>query len=361
VRVRYTLKTQPLYILLLALPLTWIAAWTQWNDVVRFLFSILGIIPLAHLLGQATESLAARTSPRIGGLINATLGNAAELIITVIALRAGLIDLVKASITGSIIGNVLLVMGAAILAGGWKHGTQYFERTQTGLSATQLALAVIALAIPTLFAQAIEPQHHAVEKLSLGVALVMIVIYTLGLVFGFQRARTHISHRESPTPKPHHAPPWSLRKSLTLLTLATVGIVWLSENLVSVIEPTVGALGLSEFFIGIIVVPIIGNAAEHLVAVSAALKDQMDLSLEITLGSSTQIALFVAPLLVFLSAFVGPQRLTLVFHPFELAALGAGTIIAALIAQDGESNWMEGVQLLGVYLIIALAFFFLPT
>ena len=359
-RISRTLQAQPLYTLFLTLPMTLVAEWMHWNGVVLFFLSILGIVPLAHLLGQATEALSTHTGPRIGGFLNATLGNAAELIITIIALRAGLTGLVKASITGSIIGNVLLVMGAAILAGGFRHGTQRFQRTQTGMAATQLALAVIALAIPTLFAQAIEPQHHAVEELSLGVALVMIVIYSLGLVFGFQEEKKSITRHPAPT-QPAHGPAWTVRTSLILLTLATVGIVWLSEVLVGVIEPTVGALGLSEFFIGIIVVPIIGNAAEHLVAVSAALKDQMDLSLEITLGSSTQIALFVAPLLVFLSLFIGPNPLTLVFHPFELAALGAATVIAALIAQDGESNWMEGAQLLGVYLIIAIAFFFLPA
>ncbi len=357
-RILHIMKTQPLYLLLLALPLTLIAEWTHQNGVILFFLSTLGIVPLAHLLGVATEALATHTSPRIGGLLNATLGNAAELIITVIALRSGLVDLVKASITGSIIGNVLLVMGAAILAGGLRNGTQRFERSRAGLSATQLALAVIALAIPTLFAQAIEPAHHAVEKLSLGVAFVMILVYVLGLVFGIQEERKN-GHLAPTSAHPPTA--WSVRTSLILLVLATVAIVWLSEVLVSVIEPTIGALGLSEFFIGIIVVPIIGNAAEHLVALSTALKNEMDLSMEITLGSSIQIALFVAPLLVFLSMVVGDWPLTLVFHPFELAALGAATIIAALIAQDGESNWMEGAQLLGVYLIIAIAFFFLPA
>ncbi|NPA91003.1 MAG: calcium/proton exchanger [Chloroflexi bacterium] len=346
------IRRQPIYVLLLALPLAAVGEWFHWNHVTLFLLSILGIIPLAKLLGDATEALAAHTGPRISGLLNATLGNAAELIITIMALRAGLVELVKASITGSIIGNVLFVMGGAILLGGLRHGIQHFDRTRSGLAATQLALGVIALAIPTLFAHAIEPNHHGVEMLSLSVAVVMMVIYVLGLVFSLSAPQPH-----PPAEHAHHGG-WSVRTALLLLALSTVGIVWMSEILVKSVEYTVSALGVSEFFIGIIVVPIVGNAAEHLVAVTVALKDQMDLSLEITLGSSTQIALFVAPLLVLLSVFIAPEPLTLVFHPFELAALAAATVVAALIAQDGKSNWMEGAQLLGVFLIIALAFYF---
>lgn len=346
---------QPLYLLLAALPLALAGELLHWPPVLMFLISVVGIIPLAHLLGEATEVLASHTGPRLGGLINATLGNAAELIITIMALRAGLLDLVKASITGSIIGNLLLVAGAAILLGGLRHGIQAFDRTITGIAATQLVLAVIALAIPTLFATAIEPRHFLVTELSLGVATVMMGLYVLGVIFGMG------NHREStPMPRPEQPVHWPARRALTILILATVGIAWLSELLVGVVEPTVAALGMSEFFIGIIVVPIVGNAAEHLVAVSAARKNQMDLSMEITLGSSIQIALFVAPVLVFLSLVLAPEALTLVFHPFELAALAAAALVAGLIAQDGRSNWMEGAQLLGVYLIIALAFFFLP-
>ncbi len=350
------LVKQPLYLLLLVLPLALTGEILHWAPVPMFLLSVVGIIPLAHLLGEATESLAAYTGPRLGGLINATLGNAAELIITVMALRAGLFDLVKASITGSIIGNLLLVAGAAILLGGLRHGIQEFDRTIAGISATQLVLSVIALAIPTLFATAIEPLHFLVTELSLGVAIVMMVLYVLGVAFGMGNQRD----AGEPLSTETHGPSWSVRKALGILVVATIGIVWLSEILVGVIEPTVSALGMSEFFIGIIVIPIIGNAAEHLVAVTAAHKNKMDLSMEITLGSSIQVALFVAPVLVFLSLVVAPEPLTLVFHPFELAALAAAALVASLIAQDGRSNWMEGAQLLGVYLIIALAFFFLP-
>ncbi len=346
------MRRNPLYILFLALPLVLIGELLKWRDVILFGLAIAGIIPLAKILGEATEALAGHTGPRVSGLLNATLGNAAELIITIMALRAGLLNLVKASITGSIIGNVLLVMGGAILVGGLRHRTQRFDRTRTGLAATQLALAVIALAIPTLFAHAIEPDHHAVEMLSLNVAGVMIAIYVLGLIF------TLGGPTMIPSAPASHGGGWSMRQSVIALALATIGIVWLSEVLVRTVETAIAALGVSEFFIGIIVVPIIGNAAEHMVAINMAAKNQMDLSLEITLGSSTQIALFVAPVLVFLSMVIAPQGLTLVFHPFELAALAATTLIAAFIAQDGESNWMEGAQLLGVFLIIAFAFFF---
>lgn len=352
------LVKQPLYLLLLFVPLAIVGEFLHWGAVVLFACSVLGIVPLAKLMGEATEELAVHTGPRVGGLMNATLGNAAELIITIVAIRAGLLELVKASITGSIIGNILLVMGAAIFLGGLRHGVQRFDRTSAGLAASQMTLAMIALAIPTLFAQAIEPDHHAVEKLSVGVAIVMIAIYVLSLIFGLRN--DHAPPAVSP-PKRVVEARWSTRRAVGILALATGAIVWLSEVLVGVVEPTVASLGISEFFIGIIVVPIVGNAAEHLVAVTVARKNQMDLSMEISLGSSTQIALFVAPLLVFISMVLAPERLTLVFHPFELAALAAGTIIASFIAQDGESNWMEGAQLLGVFLIIAIAFFFLPA
>jgi len=350
-------KENSILLLLLALPLVLLGVLLHWGAVVLFFLSVVGIIPLAKVLGDATETLAAYTGPRIGAVINATLGNAAELIITVMALRAGLTALVKASITGSIIGNVLLVMGGAILLGGLHNGRQHFDRAQVGLASTQLTLSVIALAIPTLFAHSIEPHHHAVELLSRSVAMVMVVIYLLGLLFGLVSESSHAPKIPVATDRSKD----NARISLLALVFATAAIAWLSEVLVGTVEPTIARLGLSEFFIGIIIVPIVGNVAEHLVAVNVAMKDEMDLSLGIALGSSTQIALFVAPLLVFISIIIAPKPLTLTFHPFELAALGAGTLIAAFIAQDGESNWMEGAQLLGVFLIIALAFFFLPV
>jgi Ca2+:H+ antiporter len=347
------LKTDPFLWLLLAVPVVIAGEYLHWNPTLIFFASVLAIIPLAKLMGDATEELSAHTGPKIGGLLNASLGNAAELIITLVAINAGLLDLVKASITGSIISNILLVTGGALLVGGFRNGLQKFDRTTAGLSATQLTLAVIALAIPAIFYHTVPVESAAVEELSIGVAAVMITTYLLNLIFGMR-------YQSPRATKEDGAAHWSLRKALAVLALDTLFIVWLSEIMVGAVEPTVASLGVSEFFVGIIVIPIVGNAAENFVAITVAAKDEMDLSLEIALGSSIQIALFVAPLLVFISLFIGPHPLNLIFHPFELAALASSVIIAVFISQDGESNWMEGVQLISVFLIIALAFFFLP-
>lgn len=320
-----------------------------------FAAAAVGVIPLAAIVGEATESLAARTGPRVGGFLNATLGNAAELIITFFAIRAGLLDLVKASITGSIIGNLLLVMGLSILVGGLRNGRQRFDRVRAGLDSTMLILAIIAWVVPSLFGHAIEMVSHAsVEYLSLGVAVAMIVVYGLQLVYCFGAAAP------STRPVTHGEAAWSTKKAAGVLVLATIFIAWLSEVLVGAVEPVIASLGWTEFFLGIVIIPIVGNVAEHLVAVQVAAKDQMDMSLEISVGSSLQIALFVAPVLVFVSLLMG-NPLTLVFDQFELIALAAAALIAALVALDGESNWMEGVQLLVVYIILAMAFFFLPA
>ena len=280
-----------------------------------------------------------------------------DRIITIFALRAGLFDLVKASITGSIIGNMLLILGFSLVVGGLKHGRQHFNRSLAGVNATQLLLATAALAIPSLFSFSTDRAHPlSVDALSLWVAVVMIVIYLFGILFSFRQeddSKDHQSHSQ------HSGPVWSVRKSLMVLAAATVFIAWLSEILVSAVEPTVATLGVSEFFLGIIVIPLVGNIAEHLVAVQVALKNKMDLSLGISIGSSLQIALFVAPLLVFISLLFG-RELTLVFNSFEIIALVAAALIAALVSLDGESNWLEGAQLLALYAIVALAFFFLP-
>ncbi len=350
------LLKHPFYLFLVLVPVALAGYYLRWTSLLVFVLAVFAIMPLAKVMGDATEVLAEHAGPRVGGLLNATMGNAAELIITIVAIKAGLLDLVKASITGSIISNLLLVLGGAILVGGIRNGIQRFDRTSAGLSATQMVLAVIALAIPAIFYHAMPNDGFVVKELSVGVAVVMITIYVLSLVFGMRLEGVAEESAAEET-----APRWGMATALVVLGVATLFIVWLSEVMVGEVEPTVKALGLSEFFIGIIVVPIVGNAAEHFVAVTMAAKDKMDLSVGIALGSSTQIALFVAPLLIFVSMFVGPEPLTLIFHPFELAALGAATLIAALIAQDGESNWMEGAQLLGVFLIISLAFFFLPA
>lgn len=291
----------------------------------------------------------------MGGLLNATLGNAAELIITIFAIREGLLELVLASITGSIIGNILLVLGLSLLLGGLRNGVQRFNRSEAGLNATMMTLAIIALLIPSIFGHAIEIEDHAaVEWLSLGAAVVMIGIYVLSLVYSF----SSVSSQASGTG--HSVASWSLRRAVVTLVAATIFVAWLSQILVSAVEPVVESLGITEFFLGVIIIPLVGNVAEHLVAVQVAWKNKMDLSLAVCFGSSMQIALFVAPLLIFVSLAMG-HPLTFLFNQFELLALVAAVGIAGLISLDGESNWLEGAQLLAVYLIVALAFFFLPT
>ncbi|MCC7362242.1 MAG: calcium/proton exchanger [Anaerolineales bacterium] len=349
---------KPLHYLLLALPVAILGSLLHWNPLFNFVVACAGLIPLAELIGEATEQLAVFTGPKIGGLLNATLGNAAELIITLVAIRAGLLDLVKASITGSIIGNLLLVMGASLLFGGLRHGTQTFHRGHAATNSTLLVLAVLALCVPSIFnhtSTGLALPTRTVESISLGVAGVMIVLYALGLIYSLRSAGTALAPAGAEAAAPH----WSRRTALIVLALATLAVVWLSEILVESVEPVTAALGLSEFFLGIILIPIIGNVAEHLVAVEVSLKNKMDLSLEIALGSSLQIALFVAPVLVFASLLFG-HELNLVFNQFELLALIGAVAISALVASDGETNWLEGAQLLGVYIILGVAFFFIP-
>ncbi len=330
----------------------------HWSPVIIFFTAALGVVPLAGFMGKATEELAVYTGPKLGGLLNATLGNAAELIISIVAIQEGLLELVLASITGSILGNLLLILGFSVLLGGFKFGIQTFDRRQAGVNSTMLILALIALAVPSLFNYTIDRVDHAgVEYLSLGASVVMLVVYALGIVFSFKLADTRDELVEA---HEHHPPEWSLRTAVIVLIAATVGIAYLSEVLVGAVEPVVEELGITEFFLGIILIPLVGNVAEHVVAIQMALKNKMELSLAISLGSSLQVALFVAPLLVFISLALG-HPLTLTFNVFELIALFAASLIAALIALDGESNWLEGVQLLGVYVIIGIAFFFLPT
>lgn len=356
------LKTHPLSVLLVALPLALIAKLIGWGSLWVFIFSAVGVIPMAGYIGEATEVLAEYTGPRLGGLLNATLGNAAELIITLVAVRAGLMELVKASITGSILGNLLLVLGFAMVMGGAKHGTQKFDRKQAGNNAILLILAVLAMVIPSMFSHSIGPDHSPkVEALSLGVAAVMMVLYILGLIFSLKSAKSPLAYSvETKAQQAKKTPKWSKLQSVGVLALATLGVVILSELLVGAVEDVVAGFGLSEFFLGIILIPIIGNVAEHLVAVQVALRNEMDLSVEIAVSSSLQVALFVAPLLVFLSLALG-NPLTLIFNPFELLALGGGVLVAALVSSDGESNWLEGSALLAVYTILGLAFFLLPA
>jgi Ca2+:H+ antiporter len=353
------LKQKPLSVFLIALPLALLAEWLDWGMIYVFIFSAAGLIPLAGLIGDGTEALAAYTGPKIGGLLNATLGNAAELIITLVAIRAGLLELVKASITGSIIGNLLLVLGVSMFAGGIKNGLQRFDRRQSSNHAVLLTLAIVALVIPSLFGHSIGPEDSVqVEALSLGVAVVMLILYVFGLIYSLRAAHSPISvaPEEIQTVAPH----WSRIKAFLVLLLSTAGVVLLSESLVGSVEEVMVSWGVSEFFLGIILIPLIGNVAEHLVSVTVAVRNQMDLSVEIAVSSSIQIALFVAPVLVFVSLAMG-HPLTLVFNQFELLALGGGILIAAQVSSDGESNWLEGAALVAVYIILAIGFFLLPS
>lgn len=357
-RIRYYLINNPLSVLFAALPLILLAEHNTWGDIWIFILSALAVIPLASLLGKATESLAIYMGPKKGGLLNATLGNAAELIITLTAINAGLLDLVKASITGSILGNILLVLGISMIFGGIKNGVQVFDRRQSGNHAIMLTMAILALVIPSVFSHSIGQEGSVkVEALSLGVATIMICLYIFGVLFSLKSCSSPISYQSSQ--QIEHIE-MSKTTAFIVLAISTLGIVWLSELLVGAIESVVVSFGISEFFLGIILIPLVGNVAEHLVAVTTAIRNQMDLSVEIAISSSLQIALFVAPLLVFLSLLMG-NPLTLIFNSFELIALGAGVIITALVSADGESNWFEGTALLAVYIILSLAFFLMPS
>ncbi len=348
------------------------------NDLALFVICCLGLIPLAGFLGEATEELSVHTGPKVGGLLNATLGNAAELIISIVALSQGKIELVKASITGSILGNLLLILGFALLLGGVRHGIQRFDRQAAGVAASMMTLAVIGLIIPTLFEvlRAIdlgafhvfstEVHDNALDALSMGVAAVLIVLYVLSLVFTFSQPKhgvgghSGVDDNTTESGKAHHAPKWNVPTAIGVLLISTLGIVFLSEFLVGTVEPFAKALGLSEFFIGIIIIPLVGNVAEHIVAVQMAFKNKMDLAITIAMGSSMQVALLVGPLLVFISLLFGTQ-MTLFFSVIEVAALTLSVLLATIVSMDGESNWLEGSQLLAVYVITALGFFYITS
>lgn len=330
------------------------------RHVLVFVTSALALLPLAATMGRATEVLAERLGGGIGGLLNATFGNAAELIIGALALREGLVDLVKASITGSIIGNVLLVFGAAALVGGLRHPVQRFNRTAAGLGTTMLLLSAVGLIVPAVFHRLV-PDHRAAElALDTEIAVVLLVTYGLSLVFTL---RTHRSIYGSPghaVEAGNHATPVPVGRWVLVLLAATVGVALVSELLVGAVSETARQLGMTELFVGVIVVALIGNAAEHFSAVSMAARDQMDAAIAIAVGSSTQIALFVAPVLVLLSYVIAPVPMDLRFTTFELVAIGLSVLAIAFIAHDGETHWMEGVQLLAVYMVLALGFYFLP-
>lgn len=353
------------YMLVPLIPAAVVLEFTHASATAIFVAAALGIIPTAALMGKATEELAARSGPGVGGFLNVTFGNFPELVIAFFALIEGLQEVVKASLIGSIIGNILLVLGASMFIGGLRRDKQTFNRAAANAQSAMLLLALTALIMPAVFELVVggrlpSPDEElvrydsTVEHLSLAVAIVLMLSYVAGLIFSLR------THRALFNPHSEHAEEadWSVRKGIIALAVAGIAVGLMSEILVGSISEAGESLGLSEFFIGAIVVAIVGNAAEHWVAVLVAKKDKMDLAVGICLGSSTQIALFVAPLLVILSFPFGPEPMPLVFNGFELAAIVFAILIADRVTAEGESNWFEGVQLLAVYVVVALAFAF---
>lgn len=322
-----------------------------------FVLCCIALIPLARLMGEATEVIAHKLGAALGGLMNASFGNAAELIIALAALREGQTEVVKASITGAILGNLLLVLGMAVLAGGIGREKQTFNATAALSGSSMMFLAVTAMAIPDLFhltrGEAAVP---VLPAMSVAVAIVLLIVYVASLVFSL---RTHAHLYQGEAEAEDELPSWSIRKAGIVLLLATVGVAIVAEFLVHALEPAIESFGFTHTFIGVVVIAIIGNAAEHSTAVMVALKNKMDLAFNIAFESSKQIALFVAPVLVLASIAFG-HRLTLEFSHMEVVGMAVGTGAATLIGLDGESNWLEGVMLLAVYAILSVAFFFIP-
>jgi Ca2+:H+ antiporter len=348
-----------LNIMLLAVPVAVALHLAHASPVLIFTFAALGIIPLAGVLGDATEALSAYSGPTLGGIVNATMGNATELIIGVFALRAGHVEVVKASLSGSIIGNLLLVLGLSILAGGLGRAKQTFSREAVATNSTMLFIAVVALVMPAVYDISVYGNlHHesrTLENLSLWTSGVLVAIYLVSFIFVLKTHKSlfHGGEAESELPQV------SKTRALVSLSLATLLIALLSEMMVDEIDAVTKALGMTELFVGVIIVAIVGNAAEHSTAILMARRNKMDLAVTIAVGSSTQIALFVAPVLVFLSVAIG-HPMSLVFNGFELASIVLSVLIVEMISYDGETTWFEGAQLLAMYLILAFAFYFVP-
>jgi len=323
-----------------------------------FAASGIAILPLAGWMGRATEELAERLGEGVGGLLNATFGNAAELIIALAALRAGLHEVVEASIVGSIIGNILLVLGAAMLAGGLRHPEQRFNAAAARSQATLLTLAAIALVLPAGFEFAAGKSAAGLHPVSVSISIVLLIAYSLFLAFSLGTHRTLFMGAHVPEESKVKA---SAGRAGAVLAVATVAIAWMSEILVGAIEPTAHELGLSDVFVGVFVVAVLGNAAEHATAISVAMKDRMDLSLSIAIGSSVQVALFVAPVLVLASFFIGPGPMDLAFPIGLVLIVLMSVLITGQVAGDGRSDWLKGMQLLAVYLVLGLTYFFLPS
>jgi Ca2+:H+ antiporter len=358
---KFPLKTGHLWLnwLLIMVPAAVVLHLMHASPLLIFIAAALAIIPMAGTLGEATSTLAAYAGPTVGGLLNATLGNATEFIIALVALRGGHIKVVKASLSGSIIGNLLLVLGLSIVAGGLKRDVLRFPRSTASMHSTMLMIASAALIMPAVFDMtaygSLGHTSPALRSLSLWTSGALILVYLANLLFVFRTQRTGSGNATAEK----IAPEASRTQALVALALATVVIAVLSELLVAQIEPVTRALGMTELFVGVIVVAVIGNAAEHSTAILMARRNQMELSLTIAAGSSTQIALLVAPALVFISAAMG-HPMTLVFHGFEIAAIVLSVVIVEMISSDGETNWFEGMQLLALYVILGAAFYFLP-
>ncbi len=354
-------KSSAIYILLIFAPIAAGLEFAHADHMVLFVVSAIALIPLAKLIGDSTEHLATHYGPTAGSLLNVTFGNAAEIIIAVVAISAGLLDLVKASITGAIIGNILLILGLSVIAGGSRYKEQTFSRENVGIQASMLFLAIIGLAVPTILASTIvSPLENQgqVQLLSDALAFILMVVYILGIVFTF------ITHKHLFTPpetaediQQSRGTHWSKKKSFLFLAASMAGVIVVSEILVASVETTGEELGFGQLFVGAIIVGIVGNAAEHSSAILLARKGKMELSIGIAAGSGTQIALFVVPILVFAGIAMG-QPFTLVFTLLELATIFLAAIILNLIVHDGRSNWFEGAMLTAVYIIIAIAFFF---
>jgi Ca2+:H+ antiporter len=351
------LLDSPLNWLLFFVPMPIIGQFCGLSPTLTFLSACLGIVPLAGLMGKATEYLAERLGIGWGALLNSTFGNACELIISIVALKAGQIEVVKASITGSIIGNVLLVLGGSMLAGGMKYETQTFNRVAATTSATLLALAAISLSVPAVFHFSAPGAHVNETKLAFAISLVLFFTYILGLIFSLKTHRSlYVCQSSSEVDAALGVSSWSIKKSVVVLIVASVLVALLSERLVDAIEVAAKSLGMSKLFIGVVLLAIVGNAAEHSTAIWMALKNKMDLSIQIALGSGSQIALFVAPVIVFTSFLLGTP-MNLCFSEIEIMSIIVSVLILSFVATDGECNWLEGAQLLAVYLILATTFY----
>jgi Ca2+:H+ antiporter len=360
---RSVLAEAPLVPLLFAVPATaWVHHVHPNSPLLVFVLACVAIVPLAGLLGLATEKLAARVGEAIGGFLNATLGNAAELIIALVALRAGMLDVVKASLTGSIIGNLLLVLGAAFFAGGLRYPVQTFATIGARAQVGMMALAAIAILIPSIVAVIGGGKFVAQSvNFSIVVSIMLLAVYLLSLLFTLG---THVHmFRGDPeaAAEEEHGAPWSMALSIGVMVVVTLLIVWMSEILVATVEHAAQALGLSNLFIGVVVVAVVGNAAEHSTAVLMAMRNRMEIAIGIALGSSTQIALFVVPLLVLLSLAIAPAPLSLAFTGAEVLLVLMATFVASILIVDGKSTWFTGVQLIAVYMIMAITVFGIPS